>query len=144
MGSIGLLWVSEKIRCRIFQIVKIKQRQDCIPVGCVSSTTVAVCWRGSVCLRGGCLPGGGVSPPVDRMTDMCKNITSLRTVINIKECFKRSFWFLIDFPFHIDGKGERKTRRKKDFHALKHVLKRSPIWIKWLICCHQLIHIWHD
>ena len=47
-------------------------------------------WSGGVC-SGGCLvPGGGITacteadPPVNRMTDTCKNITfatSLRTVI---------------------------------------------------------------
>ena len=80
-------------------------KQECIPVGCVPSAAVAICWGGG-CLPGGvsaqrgclprggvcpgvCLPGGvsaqgaGVSagvcladtPPVDRMTDPCENIT---------------------------------------------------------------------
>ena len=64
--------------------------QECIPVGCVPSAAVAVCWRrGGVCLHGGVCPGGvsawgGVSaqvvsargcltdtpiPPMNRMTD---------------------------------------------------------------------------
>ena len=88
--------------------------QECIPVGCIPSAAVAICWggclprglsaRGGVCPGGGgvcpggicpgrgCLsrgvspvgvcPGGvypsmhwGRHPPVDRMTDRCKNIT---------------------------------------------------------------------
>ena len=75
-------------------------KQECIPVGCVPSAAVAVSAPGvgGVCLlRGGLVRGGVpvpggcacsregvVSPPVNRMTDRCKNITfatSLRTVI---------------------------------------------------------------
>ena len=52
--------------------------QECIPVGCVPSATVAVCSRGWVSARG-CLPVGDVCqttpPPVNRMTDVCENIT---------------------------------------------------------------------
>ena len=90
-------------------------KQECIPVGYVPSAAVAV-WRGGryLCLgvylalgvpvggctwpQGGYLPRGDVPgpggvptqvlPPVNRMTDRCKNIsfaTSLRTVI-IKLC----------------------------------------------------------
>ena len=49
------------------------ESQECIPVGCVPSAAVAVC-------PGGGYPHkeGGVSgrqPPVNRMTDRCKNIT---------------------------------------------------------------------
>ena len=71
-------------------------QQECIPVGCVPSATVAVCWgvpaqEGSApggCLlleRGGGIPACTEADPhhVDRMTDRCKNITfatSLRTV----------------------------------------------------------------
>ena len=33
--------------------------EECIPVGCVPSAAVAICWRG-VC-QGGCLPREGVS-----------------------------------------------------------------------------------
>ena len=33
----------------------INVQQECIPVGCVPSAAVAVCWGGGVC------PGGGVS-----------------------------------------------------------------------------------
>ena len=73
------------------------ESQECIPVGCVPSAAVAVCWGVSAlgvsahggCLpMGGCLPKGGVCPwgaypsmhwgrhpPVNRMTDRCKNIT---------------------------------------------------------------------
>ena len=45
--------------------------------------------QGGVCLEGGCLPGGGVCleggvpgqvpPPVNRITDTCKNITLAKT-----------------------------------------------------------------
>ena len=63
----------------IFSLSKPRQ-QECIPVGCVPSAAVAVTGG---CLPRGCLPRGvsarrGVSdtPPVDRMTDTCKNITS--------------------------------------------------------------------
>ena len=79
--------------------------QECIPVGCVPSATVAVCcWKGGACSGGGgaCsrpgegmpAPGGGggdgisacteEDPPCGQ-TDRCKNITfatSLRTVIS--------------------------------------------------------------
>ena len=54
--------------------------QECIPVGCLPSAAVAV-----LCVCGGGLPrGGGVFlggrlprhlPPVNRITDRCKNIT---------------------------------------------------------------------
>ena len=64
-------------------------KQECMSVGCLASTAVAVpggCLpaRGSVCLHGGiclprgvvCLPGGAcLQDPLDRMTDACKNIT---------------------------------------------------------------------
>ena len=68
-------------------------KQECIPVGCVPLQWTlggdvcprGVCW-GGVCWRGGCLlrsvcPGGVCQtppPPVDRMTDRCKNITLLQ------------------------------------------------------------------
>ena len=74
--------------------------QECIPVGCVPSATVAVCWGGvsspGGCLLpegclflGGCLFGGGGwypcteadSPHVDRQTGVKTFATSLRTVI---------------------------------------------------------------
>ena len=76
-------------------------KQECIPVGCVPSTAVAVsgggCLPGGggvVCL-GGCLPRRGVHlhhpPTVGRMTDACGNITFpqllLRTVITNKSTF---------------------------------------------------------
>ena len=82
---------------------KLFQKQECIPVGCVPSASVAICGEGMClprgvclpggvfqggCLPGGCLPGGclprGVcipactgadTPLVDRMTDRRKNIT---------------------------------------------------------------------
>ena len=81
-----------------------KKKQECIPVGCILSAAVAVCWGGGVSARGvsaqgavsaqggQCLPGGvcipacteADTPLVDRMTDRCQNITlpqtSLRTV----------------------------------------------------------------
>ena len=45
--------------------VKSEKKQECIPVGCVPSAAVAVCW-GGVCLGGGVCPGvsaqGGVCP----------------------------------------------------------------------------------
>ena len=38
-------------------IVKVKRKQECIPVGCVPSATVAVCWgRGVSARRGMCAP----------------------------------------------------------------------------------------
>ena len=57
------------------------RKQECIPVGCVPSAAVAitVCPGGGSAQGGGVCPGesvyGGVHPPVDRMTDRCKNIT---------------------------------------------------------------------
>ena len=61
-------------------------QQEWIPVGCVPSAAVTV--SGVSCLWGvsawGYLPKWGVHPLVNRMTDMCKNITfpqlRLRTV----------------------------------------------------------------
>ena len=83
-------------------------KQECIPVGCVPTATVAVCW-GGVCLSAcwdtpppGCGPGDTSSgstpqpphwvwawrparhagippPPVNRLTDRCKNITLPQT-----------------------------------------------------------------
>ena len=58
-------------------------QQECIPVGCVTYIVSGAVTAGGVCPGGGCLPGEGVSqhalrgtpPPVDRMTDRCKNIT---------------------------------------------------------------------
>ena len=100
---------------------KFKKKQECIPVGCVPSATVAIsggvlrggvsapgggAWsEGGVCSQGGCLvrcgvsaPGGGWSggvwypsmhwgrppPPVDRMTDTCKNITFATLLWTVK------------------------------------------------------------
>ena len=78
----------------LYLCLKIYVGQECIPGGCVPSATVAVC-PGGVC-SGGCLVRGvsalgggcpsmhwGRPPPVNRMTDRCKNITfatSLRMV----------------------------------------------------------------
>ena len=100
-------------------------KQECIPVGCVPSATVAVCW--GVSAPGGCLvwrgllqgvpglgglpqgvpgPGGVCSgevvvvsqhalsqiPPVNRMTDRCKDITfatllqTVTTEFNLMVC----------------------------------------------------------
>ena len=36
--------------------------QECIPVGCVPSAAVAVCWGGCVCSWGGCLLQGVSAP----------------------------------------------------------------------------------
>ena len=69
--------------------MKTQQKQECIPVGCVPSTAVAVGWvclGGGVCLpkavcvclggvsalgvsAWGCLPEGVHLPPVDRILD---------------------------------------------------------------------------
>ena len=92
------------IQCVIFDskfshLVKWSMKQECIPVGCVPSATVAVCWGeggGRVCSWGGCLLLVGVcllrevvsqhalrQTPPRGQTDRCKNITlatSLRTV----------------------------------------------------------------
>ena len=38
------------------------KKQECIPVGCVPSTAVAVSGVGGVCLEGSCLPRVGVCP----------------------------------------------------------------------------------
>ena len=79
-----------------------KFKQECIPVGCVLSAAVAVCWvggggvcRGSVCLGvsawGGSAQGvsawWGCTHPPRGQTDTCENITFpqllLRTVIKV-------------------------------------------------------------
>ena len=90
---------------RLLSVLVAYMTQECIPVECVPSATVAVCWGvsatgglvsafrggggvcfpggGGLCFReGGCLPGGlyrsmhwGRHPAVDRMTDRCKTIT---------------------------------------------------------------------
>ena len=68
------------------QYVRKVQKQECIPVGCVPSATVAVCSRG-VPAPGECLLTGVVSQHADPprgQRDRCKNITfatSLPTVI---------------------------------------------------------------
>ena len=79
--------------------------QECIPVGCVPSATVAVCFRGvstprqsipphsrhpppppgscKACVDTTCNACWDSTPPVNRIIDTCKNITfstSLRTV----------------------------------------------------------------
>ena len=130
-------------------------KQECIPVGCVPSAAVAVCWGvcpggclprgntwgmsaqgvsawggvcragwllGDVCWEGGCLlggvcPGGCLprgcvsqhapladTPPVERMTDRCKNITfpqlRLRTVINFSGTLVFSAnWLVLSFTW---------------------------------------------
>ena len=42
-------------------MVNFKLKQECIPVGCVHSATVAICCRGCLVLGGAC--SGGVSGP---------------------------------------------------------------------------------
>ena len=66
-------------------------KQECIPVGCVPSAAVAVCW-GGICLPGGSacqgglpsLSGGGCPLWTEFLTHACENITfqqlRLRTV----------------------------------------------------------------
>ena len=58
--------------------------------GCLPKGVSA--WRGCVCqgvgwVPGGCLPSGCTPPPVNRITDRCKNITfpqlRLQTVIRL-------------------------------------------------------------
>ena len=77
-------------------ISRLSYKQDSIPVRCVPSAAVTVmggasglCDSGGMCFGGGCSSHGDVCipacteadiPPVDRMTDRCKNIT-LRTVV---------------------------------------------------------------
>ena len=75
--------------------------QECIPVGCVPSATVAVCFREPglhnppeqapplppAARHAGIPPARIAHHPVDRMTDTCKNITfvtSLRTVMMVR------------------------------------------------------------
>ena len=76
----------------VWEVEQTKKVQECIPVGCIPSATVVVSkLGGSVCLgvclhtvvsdrevpRGRVWPGGRTPPPppLNRMTDMCKNIT---------------------------------------------------------------------
>ena len=101
------------VYCDINKTIQDKQKQECIPVGCVPAAHwpyAAVFFPGGVCLvlggspcQGGLpgpggwgvfsLPGGPArrppSPPVNRITDTCKNITlattSLRPVIILSE-----------------------------------------------------------
>ena len=68
----------------------------CLPGGCLS--------RGGVC-PGGCLPGGGClpDPPVNRITDRCKNYlatTTLRTV-NFYLCILFVITGAISLPVYI-------------------------------------------
>ena len=106
---------------------QIALKQECIPVGCVPSAMAAVSGgvgasRGGAS-RGGVLPGGVVSqhalrqtpPPVNRMTDRCKNITfttSLRTVT------RRPFSQRPTTRLPID----KDVNRLTDTHDLKHYL----------------------
>ena len=94
--------------------------RGCLPGGGVPAWRGGAClpgggvpaWRGGACLEGGvvpawrggaCLPGGGVPawrggtwrpPPVDRITDACKNITlaktSFRPVKTLTSCTEGS------------------------------------------------------
>ena len=61
--------------------------QECIPVGCVPSATVAVCpgggvfpGAGDVCPGGVCLPGE-CTPPPRGQTDICVNINLSTTTV---------------------------------------------------------------
>ena len=68
----------------------------CLVWGCVSGPGGCACRRGTwggVPAQGRCLPAGGLPqtcPPVNRMTDRCKNITlattSLRPVKMFMHC----------------------------------------------------------
>ena len=71
-------------------------KQECIPVGCVPSAAVAVCWGtggsasqegGCVCLQGGCTP---LPTPVDRQTPVKTTFPQLllRTVKIYQTFFK--------------------------------------------------------
>ena len=100
--------------------------QECIPVGCVPSATVA--FSGGVCLggvcpgrclpreggvypggvcprclpRGGCLRGGlEYTPPVNRMTDRCKNITFPQLRLWTVQIFITSLFWI--FPYYYLG-----------------------------------------
>ena len=69
------LWFTKLLR-----LCELIVEQECIPVGCVPSAAVAVFFGGGEVSAGGVYPGvsaqlGGVCPPLDRMTDRCKNIT---------------------------------------------------------------------
>ena len=72
-------------------------KQECIPVGCVPSATVAV-WGGSA--PGGWYPSMHWSrPPPCGQTDTCKNITfatSLRTVITLFYGLARKYTSSVD------------------------------------------------
>ena len=85
-------WTKTKLK-------EMRSKQECIPVGCVQSTAVAVCWRGSAqgvstCWRvsacwgvccWGCLPRG-CTPPRFGQTDTFPQLV-LRTVINRRLLF---------------------------------------------------------
>ena len=91
----------------LFQMPPPQKKQECIPVGCILS---AVTGEG-VCLPGGemVLPRGRCTPPVDRMTDTCENITFpqllLRTVIKFRPDFILPklvwLWHLLNFNVSI-------------------------------------------
>ena len=74
-------------------------------------------WRGGACLEGrGCLPGGGVPgqvpPPVNRMTDRCKNITLAKTSFRpVKTDMSLSDLALSSFFSTFSGTDRQRTRR---------------------------------
>ena len=62
-GTLRLSVSSENYYCYSAEIIP---KQECIPVGCIPSATVAVCSLGSALGRGGGLLQGGVSAPGER------------------------------------------------------------------------------
>ena len=93
-GRMSLIWWTEikHFPLSISQRSNIIIKQECIPVGCVPAAHwpyAGVCFPGGGVLLGGfSLPG---DPPVNRITDTCKNITlattSLRPVNMHVHCF---------------------------------------------------------
>ena len=88
-------------------IQQIEVVQECIPVGCVPSTAVAV-WGWGCPGEGVCVSGGVSLPPTEFLTRTCENITFpqllLRTVIIVSRTGVRKFIISIQTDWDIPHK----------------------------------------
>ena len=100
------------------------EKQECIPVGCVPSTTVAVCQWGwglfaGGCLLGVCLPGVSARhSPVNRMIDRRKNITlphfvaggknqGIRNLLTCTLASRHLTQYVVVMEATVDSRGEK-------------------------------------
>ena len=78
---------------------KLQFKQECIPVGCVSSAAVAVCWAGVSAQEGGVCPGGEVclegrcTPPLWTDRHLWKHNLSTTTVADGNYLCLALYWY---------------------------------------------------